>query len=94
MTAATSRKETPISMRLRDEDVSIIDRGARLSGLSRTEFMRRAAVKEAQTAILNETVVRLSADDYARFLEAIAVPAEPPPPKTVERLSRKAPWTP
>lgn len=94
MAAGTSRKETPISMRLRDEDVSIIDRGARLSGLSRTEFMRRAAVQEAQTAILNETAVRLSADDYARFLEAIAAPAEPPPPKAAERLSRKAPWTP
>lgn len=88
-----SRKETPISMRLRDEDVSIIDRGARLSGLSRTEFMRRAAVQEAQNAILSESVIRFSADDYASFLEAIAAPAESPPPKAVERLSRKTPWT-
>ena len=92
MTANASRKETPISMRLRDEDVSIIDRGARLSGLSRTEFMRRAAVQEAQTAILNESVIRLSVDDYSKFLEAIAAPVGRLPPKAAERLSRKAPW--
>ena len=56
------RKEIPVSMRFRDDDLAIIDRGAALTGLSRTEFMRRAAVHEAQTAILNESVIRLSPD--------------------------------
>ena len=38
MATTTIRKETPISMRFRDDDLAIIDRGAELLGLSRTEF--------------------------------------------------------
>ena len=44
MTMATIRKETPVSMRFRDDDLAIIDRRAELLGLSRTEFKRRAAL--------------------------------------------------
>lgn len=86
------RKETPVSMRFRDDDLAIIDRGAHVLGLSRTEFVRRAALQEAQTAILNETVIRLSPDAFEEFLQAISAPPSAPPPKVVERLSRKAPW--
>ena len=92
MATTTIRKETPVSMRFRDDDLAIIDRGAELLGLSRTEFMRRAALQEAQTAILNESVIRVSPDAYADFLRAISAPPSAPPPKVVERLKRKAPW--
>ena len=43
MVATTARKETPVSMRFRNDDLAIIDPGAALLGLSRTEFVRRAA---------------------------------------------------
>lgn len=92
MVASTLRKETPISMRFRDDDLTIIDRGAELQGLSRTEFMRRAALQEAQMAILNESVIRLSPDGYDEFMRVIGAPASAPTPKAVERLKRKAPW--
>lgn len=92
MATAAVRKETPVSMRFRDDDLAIIDRGAELLGLSRTEFMRRAALQEAQMAILNESVIRLSADGYNEFMRAISAPVSSPPPKVVERLKRKAPW--
>ena len=77
MATRVLKKETPVSMRFRDEDLAIIDRGADLLGLSRTEFMRRAALREAQAAILNETVIRLSPGAYGAFLQAIAAPAAP-----------------
>ncbi|RJT24065.1 DUF1778 domain-containing protein [Mesorhizobium waimense] len=51
MTIKAPRKKTPVSMQFRDDDLTTIDRGAQLLGLSRTEFMRRAAPHEAQTAI-------------------------------------------
>ena len=35
------KRDVAVSMRFRDDDLGIIDRGAELSGLSRTEFMRR-----------------------------------------------------
>lgn len=58
MATKATRKETRASIRFRDNDLTIIDRGAELLGLSRTEFMRRAALHEAPAAILNETVIR------------------------------------
>lgn len=93
MSTATIKKEIPVSMRFRDDDLAIIDRGAELVGLSRTEFMRRAALQEAQTAILNESVIRMSPDGYDDFLRAISAPASAPPPKAAERLRRPAPWS-
>lgn len=92
MATTAPRKETSVSMRFRDDDLTIIDRGAELLGLSRTEFVRRTALHEAQAAILNETVIRLSPDAYDAFMEAISTPASSPPPKAAERLRRSAPW--
>ena len=67
MAMQATRKETPVSMRFRDDDLAVIDRGAALLGLSRTEFVRRAALHDAQLAMLNQTVVRVSSDTYADF---------------------------
>ena len=93
MAMRTARKETPVSMRFRDDDLAVIDRGAALLGLSRTEFMRRAALHEAQLAMLEQRVVQVSPDTYAAFFAAIDAPVQPLPAKARERLSRTAPWT-
>ena len=92
MATTAPRKETPVSMRFRNDDLTIIDRGAELLGLSRTEFMRRAALHEAQAAILNETVIRLSPDSWDAFIQAISASAATASPKAAERLRRSAPW--
>ena len=92
MTETSVKRDVAVSMRFRDDDLDIIDRGAELAGLSRTEFVRRAALHEAQLAILNETVVRLSPDAFAHFAAAIDAPVAPMPPKMRERLRREAPW--
>jgi uncharacterized protein (DUF1778 family) len=86
------KRDVAVSMRFRDDDLSIIDRGAELSGLSRTEFMRRAAIHEAQLAIVNETMVRFSPSAFRQFAAAIDAPIAAPPDRMRERLSRKAPW--
>lgn len=86
------KKETPVSMRFRDDDLAIIDRGADLVGLSRTEFVRRAALRDAQSAILTETVIRLSPDAYDDFVRTIEASPSSAPPKAAERLRRTAPW--
>ncbi|MER9632105.1 DUF1778 domain-containing protein [Mesorhizobium sp. M0296] len=90
--AAAANRKISVSMRFRDDDLTIIDRGAQLLGLSRTEFMRRAALHEAQAAILNETVIRVSPEAYDAFMQAISAPAAAPPPKATERLRRPPPW--
>lgn len=86
------KRDVAVSMRFRDDDLGIIDRGAELSGLSRTEFMRRAALHDAQIAILNETVVRLAPEAFEQFVAAIDAPVAAIPLKMLERLSRGAPW--
>ena len=92
MVDLAQKRDVAVSMRFRDDDLGIIDRGAQLSGLSRTEFMRRAALHDAQIAILNETVVRLAPEAFDQFVAAIDAPVAAIPAKTLERLSRKAPW--
>jgi uncharacterized protein (DUF1778 family) len=93
MADLAQKRDVAVSMRFRDDDLGIIDRGAELSGLSRTEFMRRAALHEAQIAILNETVVRLSPEAFEQFVAAIDAPVAPIPAKMSERLSRTVPWS-
>ncbi len=93
MVDLAQKRDVAVSMRFRDEDLGIIDRGAALNGLSRTEFMRRAALNEAQLAILNESVVRFAPEAFAHFMAAIDVPDATVPRTLRERLSRPAPWT-
>lgn len=92
MVELAQKRDIAVSMRFRDDDLGIIDRGAELNGLSRTEFMRRAALHEAQLAILNETVVRLSPEAFEQFMAAIDAPVSAVPVKLAERLARTAPW--
>ena len=92
MVELAQKRDIAVSMRFRDDDLGIIDRGAELNGLSRTEFMRRAALHEAHLAILNETVVRLSPEAFEQFMAAIDAPVSAVPAKLAERLARTAPW--
>lgn len=85
-------RDVAVSMRFRGDDLDLIDRGAAAQGVSRTEFVRRAALHEAQIAILNETVIRLGPDGFAEFVAAIDAPPGMPPDRMRERLSRLAPW--
>lgn len=86
------KRDVAVSMRFREDDLGIIDRGAALHGLSRTEFMRQAALHDAQIAILNETMVRLAPEAFELFIAAIDAPVAAIPDKMLERLSRKASW--
>lgn len=92
MARTAQNRDVAVSMRFREDDLAIIDRGAEQSGVSRTEFVRRAALHEAQLAILNETIIRLSPAAFDDFVETLEKPARPMSPKMLERLRRKAPW--
>ena len=48
MTRIGKRREHPLSMRLPETDIAIIDRAANLRGRSRTDFVREAAVRAAE----------------------------------------------
>ena len=91
MPRSTLRKDHPLSIRLPDADIAIIDRAASLRGRSRTEFMRDAAVRTAEEVIMENTVIRMSPEGFAAFVELLDSPARPVP-EMVELLKRPAPW--
>lgn len=79
---------TPISMRFPEGDVAIIDRAAELRGRSRTDFVREAAVRAAEDVIQEQSVIRMSPEDFAAFKAVIEAPGVVLP-KMLERV-RKA----
>lgn len=87
----TARKEHPISMRLPEEDLSLIDRAASLKGRSRTDFVREAAVRAAEDVLMENLPIRMSARGFAEFSRVLAARARPVP-ELEEILSRTAPW--
>lgn len=88
---ATTKKEHPLSMRLPDADIAVIDRAAGMRGRSRTDFVREAAVRAAEEVLMESTLVRMSPSGFNAFMKAIAGPAAAVP-EMVELLKRPAPW--
>ncbi len=67
MSRPARRKDYPLSMRLPEADVAVIDRAAALRGRSRTDFVREAAVRAAEAALLENGPVRMSEKGFAEF---------------------------
>ena len=91
MAAPSKRKDHPLSMRLPEGDIAIIDRAADLRGRSRTDFVREAAVRAAEEVLMESTLVRMSAAGFEAFVQAISAPAAPVP-EMAASLRRRAPW--
>lgn len=91
MASTAERKEYPISMRLPEADVAMIDRAASLRGRSRTDFVRDAAVRAAEEVVMENRLIRMSSDGFAHFMAALSRPAVPVP-EMVELTKRPSPW--
>lgn len=86
-----ARKEHPLSLRLAEADLAVIDRAASLRGRSRTEFMRDAAVQAAEEVLLETLPIRMSQAGFDAFLAVLAAPGSAVP-EMVDVLQRAAPW--
>jgi uncharacterized protein (DUF1778 family) len=93
MAGTAERKDYPISMRLPEADIAIIDRAARLRGRSRTDFLRDAAVRAAEEVLMENHLIRMTPEGFAQFLSALSGPATPVA-EMVELARRPAPWEP
>lgn len=93
MATTAERKEHPISMRLPEADIAMIDRAAGLRGRSRTDFVRDAAVRAAEDVLMENRLIRMSLEGFAEFMAALSVPAVPVP-EMAELAKRPAPWEP
>lgn len=93
MISTSERKDHPISMRLPEADVAMIDRAAGLRGRSRTDFVREAAVRAAEEVVMEQGLIRMSPEGFSQLLEVLARPPVPVP-EMVRDLQRPAPWEP
>jgi uncharacterized protein (DUF1778 family) len=59
MAKSLERKDHPVSMRLPDADIALIDRAAIARGRSRTDFVREAAVRAAEDVLMDQRLVRM-----------------------------------
>jgi uncharacterized protein (DUF1778 family) len=75
MSRAVERKEYPLSMRLPEADIAIIDRAATLRGRSRTDFVRDAAVRAAEDVLMETAPIRMSPAGFKAFIAALSGPA-------------------
>lgn len=91
MPRVVKRKEHPLSMRLPETDIAIIDRAAGLRGRSRTDFVREAAVRAAEDVLMEAAPIRMSAAGFKAFMEVLSRPGRPVP-EMVELFQRTAPW--
>jgi uncharacterized protein (DUF1778 family) len=91
MPRIVKRKEHPLSMRLPEADIAIIDRAANLRGRSRTDFVREAAVRAAEDVLMETAPIRMSASGFKAFMDVLAKPARPVP-ELIELFGRAAPW--
>ncbi|KAA5606365.1 DUF1778 domain-containing protein [Roseospira marina] len=93
MATTADRKEYPISMRLPESDVAMIDRAATLRGRSRTDFVRDAAVRAAEEVVMENRLIRMSPEGFAEFIDVLSRPAAPVS-EMVDLAQRPAPWEP
>ena len=83
--------EANMQLRLRSEDKERIKRGADLSGVKTSQFVLRAALKEAEQIEASQTIFELNGDQYNAFMKALNSP--PSPNKALNKLLHTAaPW--
>jgi uncharacterized protein (DUF1778 family) len=91
MVGVAKKKEYPLSMRLPETDIAIIDRAADLRGRSRTDFVRDAAVSAAEEVVMESALFRMSPKGFSAFMSTISAPAIAVP-EMVNMLKRKPSW--
>jgi len=91
MAGEVGRKEYRITTALSKEALDLVDHAARLRGWSRAEFVRNAAVRAAEEALMEHRLIRMSTEGFADFLDVLSAPAGPVP-EMVELTRRSAPW--
>jgi uncharacterized protein (DUF1778 family) len=91
MPRTSNRKDHPLSIRLSEADIAIIDDAARLRGCSRADFVRETAVQAAEDVLMETAHFKMSAADFRRFMNALSRPTVSVP-EMAQLFARKSPW--
>ena len=80
-----------INIRIKPADRALIDQAAAAQGKKRSEFMLEASRRAAEETLLDQTLLRVDPETYARFLELLDAPPRPNDGLS-KLLLQKAPW--
>jgi uncharacterized protein (DUF1778 family) len=87
--AAKAAPRETLNIRIPAAERHLIDRAAKSSGKTRTDFILGAARRAAEEALLDRTLLLVSPARFKKFLALLDAPAEPN-----ERLRRTMQTTP
>ena len=71
-----SKRQT-LDIRIKSEERGLIDRAARASGKTRTDFIFDAARRSAEDTLLDQTLIRVGTDAFDAFLVRLDAPPHP-----------------
>ena len=80
-----------ISLRIPTQRRDLIDRAAKATGKTRTEFILESATRAAEEALLDRRVFHLDAAQYKAFEQALAAPPRPSA-QLRALLAKQPPW--
>ena len=84
-------KHETLNMRINGEERALIDRAAKIRGKNRSDFVLSAARREAEATILEQTILQVSPDVYAAFLQRLDQ-CPKPSERLLKTMETVAPW--
>ena len=91
MSSASADKSPPLNIRIKAPQRALIEQAAKQADKSISDFVRDAALQEAENALLDTTRIELDPAAWEQFIAVLdAPPAENP--RLRDLMSRKAPW--
>lgn len=87
----TASSATPLNIRIRSDQRDLIEQAASVLDKTVSDFVREAALREANNALLDQTIFQLDSAAWKKF--NVALDASPSNnPKLKDLLSRKPVW--
>ncbi|WP_036289174.1 DUF1778 domain-containing protein [Methylosinus sp. PW1] len=85
--------EVNIHLRAREQDRSLIDQAAELTGTNRSQFMLASALNAAKNVLLDQTTIAADRRAFRKILDWMDAPASAEEDAGMKRLAAsRAPW--
>jgi uncharacterized protein (DUF1778 family) len=90
LSEATSKRET-LNIRIKPEERSLIDNAARIRGKNRTDFILNAVRLAAEETLLEQAIIMVNPEAYAKFLAQLDMPPSPNM-RLLKTMQTPPPW--
>jgi uncharacterized protein (DUF1778 family) len=91
MSTAQTEKSPALNIRIKAPQRALIERAARQANKSISDFVRDAAIQEAESTLLDSTRIELDPAAWEQFTAALDAPPTDNP-RLRDLMTRKAPW--